>query len=78
MPASVATNNVHLSSLKTMLFPLLKHWLYAKDERRGSGMGLREGAVEPISILKIKTGMSNGRVERAERRMEPRDRGVVI
>lgn len=41
-------------------------------------MGLREGAVEPISILKIKTGMSNGRVERAERRMEPRDRGVVI
>lgn len=40
-------------------------------------MGLREGAVEPISILKIKTGMSNGRVERAER-MEPRDRGVVI
>lgn len=78
MPASVATNNVHLSSLKTMSFPLLRHWLYAKDERRGSGKGLREGAGEPISILKIKTGMSNGRVESAERRMEPRDRGVVI
>lgn len=41
-------------------------------------MGLHEGAGEPMSILKIKSGMSNGGVERAERRMEPRDGGVVI
>lgn len=33
---------------------------------------------EAMSILKIKSGMSNGGVERAERRMEPRDGGVVI
>lgn len=41
-------------------------------------MGLHEGAGEPMSILKIKSGMSNTRVERAERRLEPRDEGVVI
>lgn len=41
-------------------------------------MGLHEGAGEPMSILKIKSGMSNEEVERAERRMEPRDGGVVI
>lgn len=28
-------------------------------------MGLHEGAGEPMSILKIKSGMSNARVERA-------------
>lgn len=31
-----------------------------------------------MSILKIKSDMSNGRVERVERRMELRDGGVVI
>lgn len=41
-------------------------------------MGLHEGAGEAMSILKIKSRMSNRRVERAERRMEPRDEGVVI
>lgn len=38
---------------------LTKLWFYAKDERRGSWMGLHEGAGEPMSILKIKNRMSN-------------------
>ena len=41
-------------------------------------MGLHEGAGGPVSILKIKKGMSNGGMERAERRMEPGDGGVAL
>lgn len=41
-------------------------------------MALREGAGGPVSILKIKRGMSNGGMERTERRMEPGDGGVAL
>lgn len=41
-------------------------------------MGLHEGAGVPVSIPEIQRGMSNGELERAERRMEPGDGGVAL
>lgn len=76
--ASVAVNTASLSVSKMRPLPSPSYGFMQKmKEEEVEWVYMREPG-EPMSIPKIKSRMSNGGVERAARRMEPRDGGGVI